>query len=118
MDDQERQSFERLRHQIGGLRDQVERLEKSLQSIISADRAQWENYRLEAIKPYKEKALQALDSAAQHSFGGDQWLQKLETLEEELKTLLSGESPANPTEPSEAIEGDQPEAKEHEQAEV
>ena len=37
---------------------------------------------------------------------------------EELKTLLSGESPANPTEPSEAIEGDQPEAKEHEQAEV
>ena len=118
MDDQERQSFERLRHQIGGLRDQVERLGNSLQSIIRANRTEWENYRLEAIEPYKEKALQALDSVGRHPFGGDQWLQKLDTLEEELKALLSEDSStAHPSEPSEAIE-EQPEAKQDEQAEL
>ena len=105
MDEQERQSFERLRHQLGGLRDQVERLGNSLQSIISANRTKWENCRLEAIEPYKQKALQAFDSVDRQPFGGDQWVQKIETLEEELKALLSEDSStANQSEPSETIE--------------
>ena len=56
MDEQERQSFKRLRHQVGGLREQVERLGNSLQSIISANRTEWENCHLEAIEPYKRGA--------------------------------------------------------------
>ena len=96
---------ERLRHQIGRLREQVGRLGNSLQSIISANRTEWENCRLEAIEPYKQKALQALDCVDRHPFGGDQWLQKLETLEEELTAFSNQDySSANSREPSEAIE--------------
>jgi hypothetical protein len=87
MDENKRQKLEKLRHQISGLGEQIERLEMSLQSLLSAHRTQLENYRSEAIGPYRQKALQALDSVGEHARFKDQCLQSLRALEEELEKL-------------------------------
>jgi exonuclease VII small subunit len=92
MDENKRQNLKKLRHQITGLEEQIERLEMSLQSLLNAHRTQLENYRSEAIGPYRQKALQALDSVGEHALFRDQCLQSLKALEEELEKVLSGNS--------------------------
>jgi hypothetical protein len=90
MDESEQQNLEKLRHQISSARKQIKRLGESLQSLLAAHRMQLENYRSEAIQPYKKKALQALDSV-----GGDYALVRdkpLKEFEEELEKVASGEA--------------------------
>ena len=90
MDESERQNLEKLRHQISSAREQIKRLGESLQILLAAHRTQLENYRSEAIQPYKKKALQALNSV-----GDDYALvrdQPLKEFEEELEKVVSGDA--------------------------
>ena len=90
MDDSERQNLEKLRHHISDVRDQIKRLGESLQSLLAAHRTQLENDPSEGLRPYRRKALQALDSVSDaYAVVRDQ---PLKELEEELRRIVSGDA--------------------------
>lgn len=93
MDEKERGDVENLRDQIVSLKEQLDCLAKSQQSILSAQRIRLEQYRTESIKLYTKKMLKVLDSAIDQTQSEGKWLRELGKLQQELEALASRESP-------------------------